>query len=141
MKVKFKKVHSDVKSPTKAHSTDAGWDLTCYVIDEDPKRGIITYHTGVCVKLPKNHFALLCPRSSVYKHKLQLANGLGVIDENYTGELIFKYRILHPNTTRYEVGDRIGQIVILPRPDFEFEEVDELEESDRGEGGFGSSGR
>ena len=100
----------------------------------------MTYHTGIAVSLPEGHLGLLCPRSSVYRHQLQLANGLGIIDENYIGELIFKYRIVQPHISRYSVGDRIGQLVVIPCPQMEMVEVDKLEESDRGEGGFGSTG-
>lgn len=141
MKVKFKKLHPDAVMPSKAHGSDAGFDLTAVSVEEDRKRNIVTYHTGIAVGLPEGTFALLCPRSSVYKHQLQLANGLGVIDQGYHGELIFKYRIVQPHISRYPVGERVGQIVVLPLPEVELEEVDVLEESDRGEGGFGSSGR
>lgn len=141
MKVRFKKLVPEASIPTKAHPTDAGWDLTAVSVEEDRKRNIVTYHTGIAVSLPEKHFALLCPRFSVYKHQLQLANGLGIIGQNYTGELIFKYRIVQPHISRYPVGERVGQLVILPLPQIEMEEVDELDETDRGCAGFGSSGR
>ena len=140
MIIKFKKLHPDAVIPTKAHSTDAGWDLTAISVEEDRKRDVVTYHTGIAVGLPENHFALLCPRSSVYKHQLQLANGLGIIDQGYHGELIFKFRIVQPHISRYTVGERVGQLVVVPMPVLEAEEVDELEETERGDGGFGSSG-
>lgn len=140
MIIKFKKLHPDAVIPTKAHSTDAGWDLTAISVEEDRKRDIVTYHTGIAVGLPENHLALLCPRSSVYKHQLQLANGLGIIDQGYHGELIFKFRIVQPHISRYSVGERVGQLVVVPMPVLEAEEVDELEETERGEGCFGSSG-
>lgn len=140
MKIKFKKLHPDAVIPTKAHPTDAGWDLTAVSVEEDRKRNIITYHTGIAVGLPKNHFGLLCPRSSVYKHQLQLANGLGIIDQDYHGELIFKFRIVQPHISRYPIGERVGQLVVVPMPVLEEEVVDELEETERGEGGFGSTG-
>ena len=139
MKLKFKKLTPDAVMPMKAHPSDAGFDLTAVSVEEDRKRNIVTYHTGIAVSLPEGYFGLLCPRSSVYKHQLQLANGLGIIDQGYHGELIFKYRIVQPHISRYPVGERVGQLVIVPYPELELEEVDELENSDRGEGGFGSS--
>lgn len=139
--MKFKKLDSKASIPTKAHPTDAGWDLTAVSVEEDRKRNIITYHTGIAVGLPCGYFGLLCPRSSVYKHQLQLANGLGIIDQDYHGELIFKYRIVQPHISRYSVGDRIGQLVVLSMPLLDgCEEVDDLDETDRGSGGFGSTG-
>jgi dUTP pyrophosphatase len=123
----------------KAHPSDAGFDLTAVSVEEDRKRNIVTYHTGISVSLPEGYFGLLCPRSSVYKHQLQLANGLGIIDQGYHGELIFKYRIVQPHISRYPVGERVGQLVVVPYPELELEEVDEFEDSDRGTGGFGSS--
>jgi len=140
MKLKFKKLTENAIPPFKAHPSDAGFDLTCTSVDEDLAHEILTYHTGIAVELPKGTFALLCPRSSVYKYQLQLANGLGIIDEGYHGELIFKYRIVQPHFTRYSVGDKIGQLVVVPIPQMELEEVDELGESERGEGSFGSTG-
>lgn len=140
MKIKFKKLHPDAVIPTKAYPTDAGWDLTAISVEEDRKRNIVTYHTGIAVGLPESHFGLLCPRSSVYKHQLQLANGLGIIDQGYHGELILKFRVVQPHISRYPVGERVGQLVVVPMPTFDAEEVDELEESERGDGGFGSTG-
>lgn len=140
MKIRFKKLVPDAVIPAKAYSTDAGFDLVAVSVEEDRKRNIVTYHTGLAVSLPKNHFALLCPRSSVYKHQLQLANGLGIIDQDYHGELIFKYRIVQPHISRYAVGERVGQLVVVPMPILEVEEVDNLEMTDRGFGGFGSTG-
>lgn len=141
MKVKFKKLVPEAVIPTKAHPTDAGFDLTAVSVEEDRKRNIVTYHTGIAVGLPENYFALLCPRSSVYKHQLQLANGFGIIDQDYHGELIFKYRIVQPHISRYGIGDRVGQLVVVPMPVLGIEEVDELEETERNADGFGSSGR
>lgn len=141
MKVRFKKLSDIAVMPTRAHATDAGWDLTAAWVEEDLKRNIVTYHTDIAVGLPEGCFALLCPRSSVYKHQIQLVNGLGIIDQDYHGELIFKYRIVQPHISRYSVGERVGQLVVVPMPMLEAEEVEELEKTDRNVGGFGSTGR
>lgn len=142
MKVKFKKVNPDVKhGPVKMHTDDAGFDLWCYSVEEDPARGIISYGTGICVEIPQGYVGLLLPRSSVYKVQLQQANGVGIIDSGYRGELVFKYRILKQHSSRYEIGERIGQLVILPIPQVEMEEASELDDSIRGKSGFGSTGK
>lgn len=139
--MKFKKLDSKASIPTKAHPTDAGFDLVATSVSEDLKRGIVSYGTGIAVEIPKNHVGYIFPRSSVYKHQVSLANCVGVIDSSYRGEIFLKFRIVQPHISRYTIGDKIGQLIIQPYPEIEFEEVDELEESDRGEGGFGSSGR
>ena len=141
MKVRFKKLEECASIPTKAHPTDAGFDLVCTSYNVDQENGIVTFHTAIAVALPKGYFALLCPRSSVYKYPLQMANGIGIIDQGYHGELIFKYRIIGKLTKCMAPGEKVGQLVILPLPDMGMEEVHEFEETERGEGGFGSSGR
>ena len=141
MIVRFKKVHPDAVVPTKAHPTDAGFDLTCTSVDEDLVKNIVTYGTGIAVEIPQGYVGLVFPRSSVYKVQLQLSNSVGVIDSGYRGEITFKFRIVHPHIRRYGVGERIGQLVIIPYPEIEFEEADSLEDSDRGTGGYGSTGK
>lgn len=141
MKVKFTKVHPDVKSPVKMHADDAGFDLTCYSVDIDSARGVVSYGTGICVEIPCGYVGLLLPRSSVYKMPLQLANSVGIIDSGYRGELVFKYRLTRQHVSIYKEGDRIGQLVIVPIPDVEMEEVDRLDDSIRGDSGFGSTGK
>lgn len=141
MKVRFKKLHTEASIPSKAHSTDAGFDLTAVSVEEDRKRNIVTYHTGIAVEIPDGYVGYVFPRSSVYKHQLSLANCVGVIDSSYRGEILIKFRIVQPHISRYSVGDKIAQLIIEPYPEIEFEEADELDESERGEGGFGSTGR
>lgn len=141
MKVRFKKLSDLAVMPTKAHATDAGLDLTAAWVEEDRKRQIVTYHTDLAFEIPEGYVGLLFPRSSVYKHQLSLSNAVGVIDSGYRGEVSFKFRIVQPHISRYSAGDRIGQMIIIPYPEIEFEEAALLGQSDRGEGGFGSTGR
>lgn len=141
MKVRIKKLDLDAVIPQKAHPTDAAFDLVAIGVEEDLKRNIVTYHTGLAFEIPEGYVGLLFPRSSVYKHQLQLANSVGVIDSGYRGEVTFKFRIVQPHISRYTVGDRVGQLIIMPIPDIEFEESDWLSYSDRGAGGYGSTGR
>lgn len=141
MKVRFKKLNQDAVIPAKAHPTDAGFDLTCTSVDEDHVRNIVTYGTGIAVEIPDGFVGLVFPRSSVYRHQILLSNSVGVIDSGYRGEITFKFRICQPHISRYSTGERIGQLIILPYPEIEFEESDVLSETDRGEGGYGSTGR
>lgn len=141
LKVKVKRLCEEAVLPSRAHESDAGFDLVAVSVDEDRKRGIVTYGTGIAVEIPEGHVGLLFPRSSVYRHQLQLANGVGVIDAGYRGEVMLKYRIVQPHISRYGIGDRVGQLVVLELPKVSIEEVGELDGSDRGDGGFGSTGK
>lgn len=133
--------------PTKAHSTDAGFDLTA-VDKYFDEYGNIVYGTGLAIEIPEGYFGALFPRSSVTKKALMLGNSVGVIDTGFRGELIFKYKPSAYFAQRgekevfdYEIGDRIGQLIILPYPEIEFKQVEALSESVRGTGSYGSSGK
>lgn len=141
MKVRIKKTIDSAVLPSKAHADDAGFDLTAISVEEDRKRNIVSYGTGLAFEIPKGYVGLIFPRSSVYKHQISLSNCVGVIDSGYRGEVSFKFRIEQPHISRYTVGDRIGQLIIMPYPEIEFEEVEDLSETERGTGGYGSSGR
>lgn len=141
MKLRFKRLCAEAVVPTKAHETDAGFDLTAVSVTEDRKRNIVTYGTGIAVEIPEGYVGLVFPRSSVYRHQLALSNCVGVIDSGYRGEIKFMFRIVQPHISRYSLGDRIGQLLIMPLQSVELEESDDLSDSDRGNGGFGSSGR
>lgn len=143
MKVKIKRLHPLSKIPKYAHSTDAGLDLTAinYHIDENQCH---VFGTGLSIEIPKGYVGLLFPRSSNAKKEVLLSNSVGVIDSGYRGEIILKYRDLHLGVCKepyYKVGDRVGQLIIIPYPSIEFEEVEELSESPRGNNGYGSTGR
>ena len=135
MKVKIKKLHCDAVIPTYAKFGDAGMDLTAVEAIED--KCYITYRTGLAIEIPDGFVGLLFPRSSVHKKGQLLANSVGVVDSGYRGEIMFKFT---RSTNQYSIGDRIGQIIILPYPQIELEEVKELSASNRGTGGFGSTG-
>lgn len=141
IKVKVKRLVPEAELPSRAHSSDAGFDLKCVSVEEDRRHNCISYGTGLAFEIPAGHVGLIFPRSSVYKEDLDLSNCVGVIDSGYRGEVKAKFRILQPHIHRYTIGDRIGQMIVVPYPEVEYEEVSELEESDRGEGGYGSTGR
>ena len=137
MKVKMKKLDSDAVIPRYAKPGDAGMDLTAVWMNQE--MDMITYGTGLAVEIPEGHVGLLFPRSSIYKTKMSLTNAVGVIDSGYRGEIMMKFKMTD-NRTMYKVGDRVGQLLIIPYPLVEFEEVSELSSSDRGTGGYGSTG-
>ena len=144
MKVRFKKLVDTAVTPTYAKDGDAGLDLTSIQHTISTDYNYIQHHTGIAVEVPKGYVGLIFPRSSVSKKDLSLANCVGVIDSGYRGEIIFRFKF-KKNTyfaglKRYENGDRIGQLIIIPYPNIELEEVDELSDTDRGEGGYGSTG-
>ncbi len=142
MKVKTKKLHPEAVIPKYAKDGDAGMDLVAVSKEYDTNfmggDDLITYGTGLAFEIPEGYVGLVFPRSSIYKKDLTLSNSVGVIDSGYRGEVSFKFR---KNEYRaYDIGDRIGQIIIMPYPYIEFEEVEELSNTVRGTGGFGSSG-
>jgi dUTP pyrophosphatase len=104
--------------------------------------GSITYGLGIALEIPEGFVGLVFPRSSIRKTDLSLTNCVGVIDSGYRGELQATFR-KHRGvaSTIYAVGDRVAQIMIIPHPPIEFKEVDELTNTERGEGGFGSTGK
>lgn len=141
--VQFKKLDEKAVIPTYANIGDVGADLTATSVKHVPATvedaAYYEYGTGLAMKIPEGYGGFLFPRSSVSKKDLFLANSVGVIDPAYVGEvkLRFKYKT---DPKRYEVGDRIGQLVILPIPTINFSEVAELPVTQRGSNGFGSSG-
>lgn len=144
MQVKFKKLSDKATLPTKAHATDAGLDLTCTGIESEVNecgQFILIYHTDLAIEIPDGYVGYIFPRSSVSKKSVILANSVAVIDAGYRGELILKFRNTSGDSIPavYNVGDKIGQLVIMPIPTIEPVFADDLSETDRGEGGFGSS--
>lgn len=144
MKIKIKKLHQNAVIPKYAKPGDAGLDLTCVKHQINPQFNYIQYHTGLAIEIPKGYVGLLFPRSSVSDKDLSLANCVGVIDSGYRGEICFRYRFpgasYYAKLRRYTDGERVGQLIILPFPEIEFEETDSLSETERSDGGYGSTG-
>ena len=92
------------------------------------------------MEIPPGHVGLVFPRSSCYKHGMLLSNCVGVIDSDYRGEVTAVFLGTHDDVS-YEIGDRIAQLVIMPIPAVKFVEAEELSETQRGTGGYGSTGR
>ena len=142
MQVKIKKLHVDAVIPAYSKPGDAGMDLTAVSATQD-QYGNVVYGTGLAVEIPDGYVGLIFPRSSNSKTDLYLTNHVGVVDSGYRGEIMFKFRPVNGllNAKVFQVGDRVGQLIILPYPSIEFDEVDELTNSERGDGGFGSTGK
>lgn len=144
MKVNIKKVHPEAVIPSYAKSGDAGMDLVATSIIGETL-GSITYGLGIALEIPEGFVGLVFPRSSIRKTNLQLSNSVGVIDSGYRGELQATFNKVQgiDNVEResYKVGDRVCQVMIIPHPTIEFNEVNELSNTERGEGGFGSTGK
>jgi dUTP pyrophosphatase len=141
MKVNIKKLHDNAVIPKYAKYGDAGLDLIATeIISKEPFQ--ITYGTGLAMEIPDGYVGLVFPRSSIRKYDLSLTNCVGVIDSGYRGELQATFRRHKGVASKdYEVGDKIAQIIIIPYPHIQFNEVKELSDTERGTEGFGSTGK
>lgn len=144
MDLKFKKLSEKAVMPVRAHNGDAGLDLTCTNITtalNEAGQLMIVYHTDLAVEIPEGYVGFLMPRSSIWKKSIMLTNHVGVIDSSYRGEIIAVFRATTDVVPKvYNQGDRFAQLVIVPIPEFEPIEAEELSETDRGDDGFGSTG-
>ena len=142
MKVRIKRLSENAVIPSYANLGDAGLDLVAtYVkVEDHNKYGFFEYGTGISIEIPEGYVGLIFPRSSISKTGLMLSNAVAVIDSSYRGEIKLRYKYVS-GTASYEVGDRVAQLIILPYPIVEFEEAEELSETQRSSGGFGSTGK
>lgn len=157
MQVKVKRLHTDSVIPSYAKQGDAGLDLTAVSKSYDGY-GNTVFGTGLAFEIPEGYVGLLFPRSSNSKTSLRLTNSVGVLDSGYRGEVMFKYRndnyikveekdkfLFEKGVLGFsnepEIGDRVGQLLILPYPQIELIEAEELSSTERGVGGYGSSGK
>jgi len=147
MKIKIKKLRSDVEIPTYATSGAAGFDLRASQDATIYPNGTAFIGTGLAFEIPEGYEMQIRPRSGMSaKTKVRVANSPGTIDSDYRGEVkIILDNIYDKNTGNMDAytirkGDRIAQGVICPVLQVEFEEVEELDETERGEGGLGSTG-
>ena len=145
MVVKIKKLHKNAVIPAYAKPGDAGMDLTATSYEYDKKHLNHVYGTGLAMEIPQGYVGLIFPRSSNRKTSAYMTNHVGVIDSGYRGEVMLSFKdrdlkLFDSDLPPYKVGERIGQIIIMPYPQIEFEEVEELSETERGTGGHGSTG-
>ena len=154
MEIRFKKLVPEAKTPYKKIDVDAGFDL--FATDVEINENYVQYKTGIAVEIPEGYVGLVFPRSSVSNYDLMLKNGVGVIDASYRGEIMCRFnkepyiynKLENINSGKsltigkiYEVGERVAQIVFIAIPQITLIESEELSDSVRGEGSFGSSGR
>lgn len=170
MKVRFKKLHPDAVVPFKKYPEDFCYDVVA-TSEEEIAPNVWKYGIGLAfeiggkpddlvvenefgkelIRIPQDRETMqgmrwnvsldLRPRSSIYKTGMVLSNAVGTVDDLYRGEVSAIFYHVFPDMPRYRVGDRIGQIKLGFTLPLEFEEVDELGETARGDGGYGSTGR
>ena len=170
MKVKIKRLHQNAPIPYKAHPSDLCYDCVA-VSEEEIAPNVWKYGLGIALQIERDTESMVIstcyhggkemrhhtkmdfsrsplnlsidarPRSSVWKTGMILSNCEGTIDENYTGEISAVFYHVLPDMPRYKVGDRVCQIKLGVAIPMEFEEVQELNETDRGAKGYGSTGR
>lgn len=140
-KIKFKKIHPDAKLPTKGTDGAVGYDLyatenfTLY-----PDNRTILAKTGLQVELPHNVEMQVRPRSGLAKKGVRVGNAPGTIDPDYRGEIMVMMAYVGRDVITIEKGDRIAQALFTTKLPYQLEEVEEISETDRGAGGFGSTG-
>lgn len=148
MKVKVKKLNENAVIPFKTYDKDFCYDVVA-VSEEEVAPNIWKYGIGLAFQIERDESEVdddtrlsidFRPRSSVWKTGMVLSNCEGTIDELYTGEVFATFYHLFPNMKRYKVGQRIGQIKIGMTLPIEFVVVDELDETERSDGGYGSTG-
>ena len=144
MDIKIKKLTPTAKMPVYSTDGSAGMDL--FVDSVEGIQHGIANHTkikfGIALEIPEGFCALVLPRSSIHKSGMILSNSVGLIDSDYRGEIsaVF-YDFCSEVYGPFDIGDRVAQLVIIPYPKINFVEVEELGETQRGNGGYGSTGK
>lgn len=159
MPIKVKRLTPNAKLPEKKTKSAAGFDIYATEVDYSRLGQFqILYKTGLSLEIPEGYVGLIYPRSSIRDTPLSLSNGVGVIDSDYRGEITFTFnyagileskggyakKLRLPKTQEekiYKPGDRIGQLVVTPIPLVYYEEVQVLNQTERGTRGHGSTGR
>jgi dUTP pyrophosphatase len=138
--IKVLKLESAAVLPSRAHASDIGYDLTAININKRLENGVILYGTGLSVSPPDGWYTEIVPRSSLSKTGHIIANSVGVIDPHYTGELLIAVIKIDVNSPPLELPFCKFQLIIRKSETVEIEEVQSLSDTDRGSGGFGSTG-
>lgn len=141
MVVRFKKVKDNAVIPSYAKKGDAGLDLTATSekIVEGDGYAYIEYGVGLAMEIPEGYVGLIYPRSSLSNTGLLLSNSVGVVDSGYRGEVTCRFKYIK-DAKKYNIGDRVAQLIVTPIPNIEISVVEELSDSERGAGGYGSTG-
>ena len=137
MKIRIKKITENAVIPTYSKNGDAGMDLTITsveILDSDH----VKYNFGIALEIPFGYLGLIFPRSSCYKQRQIMSNCVGVVDSGYRGEI--SAIMIGTSLQSYKIGDRCAQLIIMPFPKVTFKQVKDLKDSERGTGGYGSTG-
>lgn len=141
MNVSYLRLDSELSPPTRANDGDAGWDLPTtisFTLQPGERRAV---PTGLATAIPAGHAGLVLPRSGhARRYGVGVVNAPGLVDSGYRGEITVLLINHGDKAVEFERGDRIAQLVIVAVPDITWVENDALDETDRGAGGFGSSG-
>ena len=139
MKLKVKKLHVDARLPTRAHHDDAGLDIYCYESVTLTPHQTIKVPTGVAYEVPEGYVGLVWDKSSIGGKGIKTLGG--VLDSGYRGELFVPLHNMSNESYTFEAGHKIAQMLIQKVELWEVEESDELSETKRGTGAFGSTGK
>lgn len=149
MEIRFKKLAGSAKTPTRGTSGSAGYDLYVsrkewleFRAQDETEDIVVAYHSDIAVEIPEGHVGLLFPRSSVSKTGQIMCNSVGVIDSDYRGEISARYTLNYNSAKEsYCVGDKFAQLIVMPYPAVKLVESETLSDTDRGDGGYGSTGK
>lgn len=139
-KIQFMRTSNAAVVPTKAFSSETGFDLTAIRIHKELDNGVILYDTGIIVRPPVGYYTEIVPRSSISKTGWMLANSIGIIDNSYRGNLLIALVPTSVTSIPLELPFCKCQLILRKLEDAELEEVSDLDETERGDGGFGSTG-
>jgi dUTP pyrophosphatase len=140
--VNFKKLKGTAKLPVKGSLSAACYDVYATSMSLDDV-GMLTYGLGFATEIPEGWRGVIVPRSNLSKFRWVLSNSIGIVDSDYRGEWMVKMKSVSLNPREaapYQVGERVAQIYFEKNVDVAFAEVEELDKTERGEGGFGSTG-
>jgi len=141
VQISFKRLDLELPNPEPAHSGDAAVDLHARVEVNLHPGERVAIPTGIAVAVPPGYAGLVLPRSGHARRLgVGVVNGPGLIDSGYRGEVTVLLINHGDEPARFARGDRIAQLAIVPVPEVKWVEVDDLDETERGEGGFGSTG-
>lgn len=142
MEIRFKKLSETAVAPFQGSKFAAGFDLTVDELEFSDDQ--IKYNSNIAVEIPEGYVGLLFPRSSVYKHHILLTNSVGVIDSDYRGPIkaVFqREEAIRYKISGYRVGERFAQLIVVQNPSVKYIESDTLSETERGDKGYGSTGK
>ena len=127
------------KMPVRMTGGACAFDCWARAYDPIPEFRQIRYWLGFSLEVPEGFSALILPRSSICRTSMRMTNGVGLIDRDYRGEVSVVFDVVGEGNLLYGVGERVAQMLIVPAPLFQLEQVDELSSTSRGDGGYGST--